>query len=403
MIMKPIKLIQGSVTAPSGFSAAGCHVGIKKKRPDMALLVSDQPATAAGVFTTNQVNAAPVKLCREHVKYACKGILVNSGNANACTGQQGMQDARDMAVAAAEALSCKPENVLVCSTGTIGVMLPMDTVKAGIPKVAAELQYDAGEIFAKAIMTTDAYAKHAACELDIDGTTIRIGIAAKGAGMIEPNMATMLAYITTDAQVDVESLHSCLKHAVDKSFNRISVDGDQSTNDTVLFLANGAAGGPALSTDHPGWGDFCSAVEQLCMDMAIKIVADGEGATKCVRVEVHGARNDEDARTVARTVARSLLVKTSWFGCDPNWGRVIDAVGYSGAEIDENKVDIGYDDCQAVLNGMRSSTPLSELETVLKQDSFTLKINLNLGQGSWFIYGCDCGYEYVRINSEYTT
>ena len=378
--------------------------GIKKSSPDLAVIVSDRPAAAAGVFTTNRIQAAPVRLCRARLREkTARAIVVNSGNANACVGPQGLRDAERMAAVAAERLGVDEGSVFVCSTGTIGVPLPMAKVESGIDRAVASLSDSGGTEAAKAIMTTDTVVKELAVEVPVAGSAVRIGGMAKGSGMIEPNMATMLAFLTTDAAVEADDLQACLRPAVDQSFNRISVDGDQSTNDTVLFLANGAAGVASLGAAHPDWGIFCGAVAEVAKRLAFSIVEDGEGATKFVTVSVKGAARVEDARKAARAVANSLLVKTSWYGGDPNWGRVMDAIGYSGAEVAEERVNICYDAVCAVKGGQVSEEPLANLEQVLAQRRFTLEIDLQLGSGAETLYTCDCSSEYVRINSAYTT
>ena len=404
--MSEFNPVNGGITAPLGFSAAGVHAGIKKSgAPDMALVVSDPAAAVAGVFTTNRIQGATVRLCRERLgNKLATAVIVNSGNANACNGARGTEDAARMARLTAEAVGTDETTVFVCSTGTIGVPLPMDKIEGGVRAATDALSVDGGDQAARAIMTTDTVDKQVAVELSAGGKTVRLGGMAKGAGMIEPKMATMLAFLTTDAAVDPDALQDCLASAVDDSFNRVSIDGDQSCNDTVLFMANGAAGGEPLASGHPDWPAFSGAVAHVTRELALKIAADGEGSTKLVTVNVNGAATVEDARKAARAVANSLLVKTSWYGCDPNWGRVIDAVGYSGADVREEFVDISYDDCHAVHNGqVAGDTALADLEQVLRQDRFSVNIDLNLGDGTDTVYTCDCSEEYVRINSEYTT
>jgi len=397
--------IDGGVASPSGFLAGAVNCGIRSDKPDVALLLSDRDATLAGTFTSNRLAAAPVALCRERVATgAGRAVIVNSGNANAATGAQGKVDADRMAILTAEVLSIAPEAVCVCSTGTIGVPMPMDRVEAGIKAVAGALDPDGGAAAARAIMTTDLVPKEIALELEIDGKPVRIGGMAKGSGMIDPNMATMLAYVTTDAAVESAALQNALSEAVQDSFNRITVDGDESTNDTVLILANGAAENTALQPDHADWPLFVQALRHVCGQLARMIVKDGEGATKFVSVTVQGAKHDAEARQAARAIANSMLVKTSWFGCDPNWGRIYDAVGYAGVEVDPDTIEIKLDDFVAVSNGIvAAGTDLKSLEAVLKQDEFTVLVDLHVGSGSDTVYTCDCSYEYVRINSEYTT
>jgi len=315
-----------------------------------------------------------------------------------------MVDARRMAVLTADAVGVDVKNVLVCSTGTIGKRMPMAKIESGVPAAVNALSRAGGDAAAKAIMTTDTVDKQVAVELEIDGVPVCIGGMAKGSGMIDPNMATMLAFITTDADVDRESLQECLSLAVKASFNAITVDGDESTNDTVLMLANGASGAPRLDQAHPSWGVFCDAVQAVCSELALKIVKDGEGATKLVTVTVGGAESDQDAGLAASAIANSLLCKTAWFGGDPNWGRVIAAVGYSGAAVDPAKVDIAFDDLVAVRNGqMAEDVTLADLEAVYAKESFSIGVNLNLGAGVDTVYTCDCSYDYVKINAEYMT
>lgn len=424
--MNKFVTVNGGVTAPRGFTAAGIHAGIKasscatqaspeapprqeatedKSKPDLALIVSGQLAVVAGTFTTNKIQSAPVKICRERLAgKKARAIVVNSGNANACTGPQGLVDAERIALVVAEQLDVDEKTVFVCSTGTIGVSLPMDKIEAGIKLVAKLLSENGGGSAAKAIMTTDTVDKQAALEISIDGVPVRVGGMAKGAGMIEPNMATMLAFLTTDAAIDPEVLQDCLSSAVTDSFNRISIDGDQSTNDTVLFMANGAAGNKPLNGKHPDLSVFSLAVNEVTRQLAMKIVEDGEGATKFVTVRVSGAALAGDARKVARAVANSLLVKTSWYGEDANWGRVINAAGYSGAEVKENLVDISYDDICAVRSGRAvPEMSVKDLKKVLAQKNFSVNIELHLGDGTDTVYTCDCSEEYVKINSEYMT
>jgi glutamate N-acetyltransferase/amino-acid N-acetyltransferase len=401
-----IQEITGGVTAPAGFRASAAAAGIKYPgRHDVALLVADQPALAAGLFTTNRVKAAPVRLCQARLKRGrAQAIVINSGNANACTGKQGLRDAETTARAAAAALALAPADILVCSTGTIGIPLPVDKLTAALPAAAAALSPRGGDAAAKAIMTTDTVDKQAALRFTVDGRPVTLGGMCKGAGMIEPNMATMLCFLTTDAAIRLPALKAALAEAVGLSFNRISIDGDMSTNDTVLLLANGAAQNKPLSPRHKDWPVFLAALKQLTLGLARRVVCDGEGATKCVTVSVEGARNPADARKVARAIANSLLVKTSWWGGDPNWGRVICAAGYSGAPIDPDKVDISYDGKAAVRGGQRApGFALSELETILKQKAFTLTVSLHQGRASHAMLTCDCSEEYVKINGSYMT
>jgi glutamate N-acetyltransferase/amino-acid N-acetyltransferase len=392
--------VQESIRLPGGFRAAGEAVGLKRSgRRDMALLTSDVPAAVAGVFTTNQVRSATVKLDRERLRGGlARAIIINSGNANACNGPQGLRDADRMTELTGLLLGVPKKQVLVCSTGRIGIAMPMAIVEAGIGKVAAALSPRGGKQAATAIMTTDTKIKHATVALQIDGKPVTLTGMAKGAGMIEPNMATMLAFLLTDAAVERKALQAALKAAADQSFNRISVDGDRSTNDTTLLLANGAAGNRPLKPGHPDWAAFCAALNAVALNLAVKMAGDGEGATKLVTVRVLGARSAAEADLAARAVANSLLVKTSWVGDYPNWGRLMDSIGYSRAKVVEERVSIHYNDLVAVQDGVFAGTPLKELEKIQRQKAFSITINLHLGRGAAVIYTCDCTEEYVRIN-----
>lgn len=372
----------------------------------MALIVSDTPAAMAGVFTRNRVRAAPVRLCAERLASGvpARAILVNSGCANACTGERGLSDAKRSAEMAAAALGLSPAEVWVCSTGTIGRHLPMDLLEAGIPKAAAALSREGGEDAAGAIMTTDTRPKTASAVFNAGGAKITIAGMAKGAGMIAPNMATMLAFLTTDAAISREALSVCLAKGVESSFNAITVDGDQSTNDTLLFMANGAAGNPLVERGGGAfWRIFRDAARDVMKRLALMIVADGEGATRLVSVTVKGARSRADARKAAMSAANSLLVKTSWFGADPNWGRLAAAVGYSGAEFDPELMDIFYDGLQAVKNGMSAGLPEAAVREVILKPQFAVTIDLHRGNGAFTAHTCDCSEEYVRINASYMT
>jgi len=389
-----------NIHMPKGFKCAGISAGIKAGGiKDMALILTESPATAAGVFTTNQVCAAPVKVCREHLEHGtARAIVMNSGIANACTGSEGMVAARDMAAEAAKLLGCEPQEIFVCSTGKIGPQLPLDRIVPGIGTLVDAADVDKVQETAEAMMTTDTRPKVSVAEVDIAGTAVKIVGFAKGAGMIEPNMATMLSYITTDAAVEQSALQAALKKAVDSSFNRISIDGDQSTNDTVLALANGTAKNKPLSEDSTEWNVFFQALEKVCFELAMMIVHDGEGADKFVTVNVAGAASDGDAELAARAVANSLLNKTAWAGTHPDWGRIMDSIGYSKAQVDENLVSIHYDNVQAVADGMRSEIPQEDLIKVVSQSDFAINIDLHIGEGKATVYTCNCTEEYVRIN-----
>ncbi|MCM2265233.1 MAG: bifunctional glutamate N-acetyltransferase/amino-acid acetyltransferase ArgJ [Desulfuromonadales bacterium] len=389
---------------PAGFRYAARAAGIKKSgKPDLAMIVADRPAVCAGTFTTNRVVAAPVVLTRERIRSGlCQAILVNSGNANACTGKQGLADARRCAVLTAGALGIAEELVAVCSTGVIGVTLPMTCFETHVPELAKELSVDQVHAVAEAMRTTDAFPKIAARSVVIGGRDCRIVGLAKGAGMIHPNMATMLAFVMTDAAVDGSVAGALLSTAVERTFNRITVDRDTSTNDTVLLLASGAAGAPALVPDSPEGLSFAAALEAVLQDLAKMIVRDGEGATKLVRIQVDGAASETDALTVARSIATSALVKTAFFGADANWGRIIAAAGYAGVEIDPDRIRILFDDVPMVEKGLGLGAQQETRATeVLKKAEFTVTVELGLGSGSAWYHTSDLGYEYVRINADY--
>lgn len=385
---------------PKGFKCAGVAAGIKPGSvKDMALILSESPAASAGVFTTNQVCAAPVKVCRAHLEHGvARAIVMNSGIANACTGAEGMVAAKDMAAETAKVIGCEPQEIFVCSTGKIGPQLPLDKIVPGIGKLFDSALGEHVQDCAEAMMTTDTRPKVSVAEIEVEGKPVKIVGFAKGAGMIEPNMATMLSYITTDAAVEQHALQAALKKAVDKSFNRISIDGDQSTNDTVLALANGAAGNRVMNERSHDWGVFEHALDAVCLELAMMIVHDGEGADKFVTVNVTGAASDDDAELAARAVANSMLNKTAWAGTHPDWGRIMDSIGYSKAKVVEGKVDIFYDDTHAVAGGCQSGISQETLIKVVSQTDFAINIDLHLGEGKATVYTCNCTEEYVRIN-----
>lgn len=401
------------VTYPQGYRAAGVKAGIKASgNEDVCILMSDRPAAVAGAFTANRFAAPSVLYDRAVVGGGrpVRAVVINSGNANASTGEQGVADTRAMVEAAGEALGVAPEEVLVSSTGRIGIPLPMDKIAAGIQDAAKALRPDGGGDAMKAIMTTDTRPKREHRELSVGGATVRIGGMAKGAGMIAPRLrpagpphATMLAYLTTDADVDPDFLRECLVGSLDQSFNRITVDGDCSTNDTVLALANGVAGNEPLSAVHPDAPAFATAFTEVASSLARQMVLDGEGATRFVEVVVSGARNRDEARRCAETIANSLLCKTAWFGGDPNWGRVIDAAGYSGAELDPARVSLHYGTTPIVRNGVDAGTPESEQAAAVKGEQIVVRLDLAVGDATFTMWTCDLSYEYVRINAEYTT
>jgi glutamate N-acetyltransferase/amino-acid N-acetyltransferase len=392
------------VTAAGGFLAAGVHCGVKHAVgvPDLGVVVSSQPAAAAGVFTRNRAPAAPVLVSKRHLQGgSARAIVVNSGNANACTGAQGLADAEEMAQLTADRFGLQPHEVLVLSTGVIGVALPMAAIRAGVEQLA--VTREGGAAFAQAIMTTDTRPKTAVATCMLDGATCRIGGAAKGSGMIHPNMATMLAIITTDAAANPGYLQQALGRAVDASFNLISVDGDTSTNDAVLLLASGAAGGASLDGHHPDAAAFERALQEVCQSLAIAVVRDGEGAHTLIEVAVTGATSDADARAVARSITTSNLVKTAVFGGDPNWGRVICAAGNAGVPIDADRATLYLADICLFRRGAGLAYDRAVASALLKQPDVRFSLDLALGEGSAVAWGCDMSYEYVRINAEYTT
>jgi len=395
--------IQGGVCAPKGFRAAGIACGIKdpdSPKLDLALIWSKYPALTAAVFTQNEIKAAPVQLSADYLKKRePRAIIVNSGNANACTGHSGMTNARRMASAAASALGLLQREILVASTGIIGVDLPIERIEPKVPELVATLSKDCRDA-AEAIMTSDTRPKSGAIQIRIGGKKVRIGAIAKGAGMINPNMATMLCFVTTDAKISKAELQSATREAVERSFNRITVDGDMSTNDTVMVMSSQRAKNRTITQRGPGSRIFREALSELLVSMAKKCVADGERVTKLVEVAVQGAASDIDAEKVARAVANSSLVKCSWNGNDPNWGRVIHAVGYSGARIKPEMIDIYFDGLCAAKHGEVADTPVMELRRTVQKKSFRILIDLQVGNGKYHIYTSDLSPEYVEFNRE---
>ena len=385
---------------PKGFLCSGVSAGIKPNGDlDMALIYSEVLANAAGVFTTNQVCAAPVKLCRKHLTNSkAKAIIINSGIANACTGELGMESASLMAQETANHLKCSHDDILVCSTGKIGPQLPMDNIFDGIHSLIGSASADQIESTTQAIMTTDTKPKLISRSIEWNDKIISLTGIAKGAGMIEPNMATMLAFIITDANVDPMLLNSILKLSVNESFNRITVDGDQSTNDSVLILANGASGIVVEKSEKELYSKFINAVNEICFELAMMIVKDGEGSDRFVTVSVEGAKSFDDADQAARSVANSLLNKTAWAGTYPDWGRIMDAIGYSRAKVDEEKVNIFYGETQAVKSGVQADTSFEELVNAVSVENLSIRINLGLGVDKATVYTCNCTEAYVQIN-----
>lgn len=397
--------VAGGVVAPKGFKCHAVEAGIKdptRPRLDLTLIYSEVPAMCAATFTTNKVKAAPVRVSTEHVRRGrVQAIVANSGNANACTGPRGIQDAQAMCAAAARALDLRPSQVAVCSTGIIGLPLPMDRILPQMPGLVAGLQSRDGERVARAIMTSDTHPKSMAVEVRLGKTAVRLGATAKGAGMICPSMGTMFCFITTDAAIAPDELKKATLCAVEHSFNRISIDGDTSTNDTVIVLANGQAGNRRIESGTPGARQFRAALGHVMLTMAKMLVNDGERVTKFVTIRVVRAATHLDARRVAEAVANSMLVKCSWYGGDPNWGRVMHAVGYSrAARLREEMIDVYFDGLIAARGGLYAGTPIPELKKVTAKREFTVTIDLNLGTADYHVYTSDLSQEYVEFNSQ---
>ncbi len=442
------QVIEGGVTAPKGFRAAGVTAGLKPSgAPDLALILSDCEAIAAGVFTTSQVRAACIDYCQDllETKPTARAILCNAGQANACTGEQGKQDALASAVALAEALAIAPEQILTASTGVIGQRLKIDTLTAGIPDLVAALSADGSDDAARAIVTTDLITKSIALETQIGDRPVRIGGIAKGSGMIHPNMATMLGFITCDAAVSPQLWQTMLRRATEKSFNQITVDGDTSTNDCLLALANGESRTPAITAPGPEADQLEAMLSEVCIHLAKSITRDGEGATCLIEIEVTGAMSDRAASQIARTVAGSSLVKSAIFGRDPNWGRIAGAAGRAGIPFEQSDLSIALGDFTLMRAGTPQSFDRARASAYLKQQadrsslamskiliaradsnkveiaettepctrqqleiealSHPVKITINVGDsiGHGLAWGCDLSYDYVKINAEYTT
>lgn len=405
-----MKTIQGGVCAPRGFSANGVWCGIRKNKDkrDLALIVSDRPCSAAGMYTTNVVKAASVLVTRRHLASGtARAIICNSGNANACTGEAGMAAADTMAALAAAAIGCPATQVAVGSTGVIGVPLPVERVEAGMAALAAGLSADAAgaDRALEAIMTTDTRRKEIALEFMLGGSPVRIGAMAKGAGMIHPSMATMLSFITTDAKIDAPLLDAALRRAVGRSFNRVTVDGDTSTNDTVLILANGAAGNPTIAAAGADWETFAASLEEACVHLAKAVARDGEGATRLVTCAVSGAASEAVAETLAKSVVGSSLVKAACFGADANWGRILCAMGYSGAVFNPEGVQVRFRSAagELLVCERGASVPFSEeiAKKVLSEETIEILVVLDEGSGAATAWGCDLTYDYVKINGDY--
>jgi glutamate N-acetyltransferase/amino-acid N-acetyltransferase len=399
------RLVQGGVTSAQGFTASGVHCGIKPQKKDLALVFSRVAAAAAGVFTTNKVKAAPVLLDMERARSGRgQAVVLNSGNANACTAEQGMRDAREMGQLTAQELGIAEDLVYVCSTGVIGRVLPMDALRRGIPEAVRLLSSDGGAA-AEAIMTTDTVPKTAAVQVPIGGQVVTIGGMTKGAAMIHPQMATTLTVLTTDAAVAVPLLHAALRRAADVSYNRITVDGDQSTNDTILLLANGEAGAPEIAEPGEALDAFQAALTACATDLARMIPRDAEGGTKLIEVTVRGAQSEDDAYRAARAIALSPLVKTAIYGRSPNWGRIFVAVGGSGAEVQPERMSVRIGPVLVADRGGPAGEPesLAEVARYMAGDTITVVVDLGLGKAETTMWTCDFTEQYVKENAHYLT
>ena len=405
-----MKIITGGVTAAKGFQAASTAAGIKYQgRTDMAMVYSEKPCVAAGTFTTNIVKAAPVKWDQDIVYNhpSAQVIICNSGIANACTGEEGFGYCRETAKAAAETMNVDADSVLVASTGVIGMQLPIEKLAAGVRAMAPKLQgtMEAGNEAAKAIMTTDTKEKEVAVEIEIGGKTVTIGGMCKGSGMIHPNMCTMLGFVTTDACISKKLLQEALSQDVKDTYNMVSVDGDTSTNDTVLLLANGMAGNPEITEKNEDYQKFCEALNYINTTLAKKIAGDGEGATALFEVKIIGAESKEQAVTLSKSVVTSSLTKAAIYGHDANWGRILCAMGYSGAQFDPEKVDLYFESkagkIQIIENGVAVDYSEEEATKILSEEAVTAIADIKMGDCTATAWGCDLTYDYVKINADY--
>lgn len=397
-----MKVIEGNIASPKGFYADGQHVGLKKVKKDLGWIYSEVPAQVAGVFTTNKIKAAPILVTEKLIKKGeLQGLIVNSGNANACTGKQGLKDAELMQEKAAEALGVNPELVAVASTGVIGELLPMDKIISGIEQLHKTTGNPIG--LHESILTTDTTMKDCLVSHDFNGKEVLMAGVSKGSGMIHPNMATMLGFITTDAKIASNTLQKLLKEVIDVTFNQITVDGDTSTNDMVLVLANGQSESAEIVEGSSEYQDFKEMLQLVCQTLAKKIAQDGEGATKLIEVNVETAINTSDARMMAKEVVGSSLVKTAIFGEDPNWGRIICAMGYSGVDLDEEILTIAIGENIVFSDGKPQAFDEESMKTALSKDTVVIDISLNQGEEKGTAWGCDLSYDYVKINALYRT
>ena len=404
-----MKMIEGGVTAAQGFVAGGIHCGVRKNKskPDLAMIYSEAPCAAAAVYTQNLVKGAPILVTQKNIADgAAKAVICNSGNANTCNAD-GEEKAQTMCDLTAQALGIAPQDVVVASTGVIGQVLPIGPIAAGVPELVKALSADGSHAAATAIMTTDTIAKEAAAEVEIGGKTVKVGGISKGSGMIHPNMATMLCFVTTDCAISPAMLDKAIHQVTEKTFNMISVDGDTSTNDTFAILANGAAGNPEITAPGPDYDAFAEALEAVCRQLSKLMAGDGEGATKLLVCRVDGAMDLSMARTVSKSVICSTLFKAAMFGADANWGRVLCAIGYSGAAVDVNKIDVSFRSAKGQVDVCQNGAgiPFSEEEAsqVLSEHEIEILVHLHLGEASAEAYGCDLTYDYVKINGDYRT
>lgn len=396
--------INGDVGSPLGFIAGGIHAGLRRKKKDFGWIYSTTEATAAGVYTLNRFKAAPLKVTEDsiNINQTLQAVVVNSANANSCTGDRGIQDAKDTQSWVAERLNIEPHHVGVASTGVIGSFLPMDKIKYGVDHVLED-SYNQSAYFNQSILTTDTITKHLSVKVDIDNQTVTIGGTAKGSGMIHPNMATMLGFITTDAKVDSKALNQCLRQTTDHSFNMITVDGDTSTNDMVLCMANGQVNHHSLDENHPEWQKFVYVINYVARYLAQSIAKDGEGATKLVTAKVKGAIDIHEARKIAKSIVSSNLVKTAIHGEDANFGRIVTAMGYASKYIDPNSTNVKLCQVSVFKQGMSVAFDEAYLKQQLEADNIVIEATVGEGEGDATAYGCDLSYEYVRINASYRT
>ena len=404
-----MKMMEGGVTAAQGFVAGGIHCGVRKNKskPDLAMIYSEKPCTAAAVYTRNLVKGAPILVTQKNIADGtAKAVICNSGNANTCNAD-GVEKAEAMCQLTAKALGIAPQDVVVASTGVIGQVLPLEPIQEGIPELVKTLSPEGSLAAATAIMTTDTIPKEAAAQVEIGGKTVTLGGISKGSGMIHPNMATMLCFVTTDCAITPEMLDKAIHQVTEKTFNMISIDGDTSTNDTFAILANGAAGNETIAAPGPDYDAFVEALEAVCRQLSKLMAGDGEGATKLLVCQVEGAADPETAKVVAKSVICSTLFKAAMFGADANWGRVLCAIGYSGAAVDVHKIDVSFRSAKGQVDVCQNGAgiPFSEEKAseVLGEKEIDILVHLHMGQEQAEAYGCDLTYDYVKINGDYRT